>query len=36
MPLVQIKWFKGRDEATKAETMEFVAKAICEWCGCSL
>lgn len=35
MPLVQIKWFKGRDDATKAKTMELVTKAMCEGCGCS-
>jgi len=34
MPLVQINWFKGRDNATKAKTMELVTKAICEACGC--
>lgn len=29
MPLVEIKWFKGRDNATKAKTIELVTKAIC-------
>jgi phenylpyruvate tautomerase PptA (4-oxalocrotonate tautomerase family) len=29
MPLVQIKWFKGRDDATKAQTNELVTKSIC-------
>lgn len=35
MPLVEIKWFKGRNDATKAKTIELVTKAICEGCGCS-
>jgi 4-oxalocrotonate tautomerase len=35
MPLVEIKWFKGRDDATKAKTIELVTKAICEGCGCA-
>ncbi|MGD2201467.1 MAG: 4-oxalocrotonate tautomerase family protein [Candidatus Bathyarchaeota archaeon] len=35
MPLVQIKWFKGRDDATKAKTIELVTKAVSEGCGCS-
>ncbi len=32
---MEIKWFKGRDDATKAKTIELVTKAICEGCGCS-
>jgi 4-oxalocrotonate tautomerase len=35
MPLVEIKWFKGRDDATKAKTIDLVTKAVCEGCGCS-
>lgn len=35
MPLVEIKWFKGRDDAMKAKTIKLVTKAICEGCGCS-
>jgi len=35
MPLVEIKWFKGRDDATKAKTIELVTEAICDGCGCS-
>jgi 4-oxalocrotonate tautomerase len=35
MPLVEIKWFKGRDDATKAKTIQLVTKAICEAAGCS-
>lgn len=35
MPLVPIKWFKGRDRATKAKTIENVTKAVSEACGCS-
>ena len=34
MPLVEIKWFKGRDDATKAKTIDLVTKAICDGCGC--
>jgi len=34
MPLVEIKWFKGRDNATKANAIELVTKAICEAAGC--
>jgi 4-oxalocrotonate tautomerase family enzyme len=34
MPLVEIKWFKGRDNATKAKAMELVTKAICDATGC--
>jgi 4-oxalocrotonate tautomerase len=35
MPLVEIKWFKGRDDAAKARTIELVTKALCEAVGCS-
>ena len=35
MPLVEIKWWKGRDNATKAKTIELVTNALCEACGCS-
>lgn len=34
MPLVEIRWFEGRDDATKAKTIELVTKAIVEGCGC--
>ena len=34
MPLVEIRWFKGRDDAVKAKTIELVTKAVCESCGC--
>jgi 4-oxalocrotonate tautomerase len=34
MPLVEIKWWKGRDNATKAKTIELVTQAICDACGC--
>ena len=34
MPLVEIKWWKGRDDATKAKTIELVTKAVCEAVGC--
>jgi 4-oxalocrotonate tautomerase len=34
MPLVEIKWWKGRDDATKAITIKLVTDAICEACGC--
>jgi 4-oxalocrotonate tautomerase len=35
MPLVEIKWWKGRDDAMKAKTIELVTKAISEGSGCS-
>ena len=35
MPLVEIKWWKGRDDAIKAKTIDLVTKAICEAAGCS-
>ncbi len=35
MPLVEIKWFKGRDDAAKAKTIELVTKAVSEGGGCS-
>ena len=35
MPLVEIKWWKGRDDATKAKAIELVTKAICESAVCS-
>ena len=34
MPLVEIKWWAGKDNATKAKTIELVTDAICEACGC--
>ena len=34
MPLVQIKWFKGRDRAKKAKTIELVTVAVSEACSC--
>ncbi|TEU09906.1 4-oxalocrotonate tautomerase family protein [Candidatus Bathyarchaeota archaeon] len=34
MPLVEIKWWAGRDDATKAKTIELVTEAVCEGCGC--
>jgi len=34
MPLVEIKWWSGRDDATKAKAIKLVTKAICETCGC--
>ncbi|KON31593.1 hypothetical protein AC482_00105 [miscellaneous Crenarchaeota group-15 archaeon DG-45] len=35
MPLVEIKWWKGRDNATKERAIDLVTKAICEAAGCS-
>jgi 4-oxalocrotonate tautomerase len=35
MPVVEIKWWKGRDDATKTKTIELVTKALCDGCGCS-
>jgi len=34
MPLVEIKWWKGRDDATRAKAIELVTKAVCEAIGC--
>jgi len=33
--LCQIKWFKGRDQATKVKTIELVIVAVSEAFGCS-
>ena len=35
MPVVEIKWWKGRDDTTKAKTIDLVTKAVCNACGCS-
>jgi 4-oxalocrotonate tautomerase len=35
MPHVEIKWWKGRDDAAKAKTIKLVTDAVCEACGCS-
>jgi len=34
MPWIEVKWYKGRDKATKAKTMELLTKAMCEAVGC--
>ena len=34
MPLVEIKWWSGRDDATKAKAIRLVTEAVCEACGC--
>jgi 4-oxalocrotonate tautomerase len=34
MPLVEIKWWSGRDDATKAKAIKLVTEAVCEACGC--
>ena len=34
MPLVEIKWWKGRSAAIKAKTIELVTKAVCDATGC--
>lgn len=34
MPLVEIKWWKGRSDEVKARAIELVTKAICEATGC--
>jgi 4-oxalocrotonate tautomerase len=33
MPLVEVKWFKGRDNETKKRVMELITEAICEGCN---
>ena len=35
MPLVEIEWFKGRDDATRVKTIDLVTKAVREGCECS-
>jgi 4-oxalocrotonate tautomerase len=35
MPVVEIKWWRGRDNETKARTIDLVTKALCEAAGCS-
>jgi len=35
MPLVEIKWWSGRDDATKAKAIKLVTEAVCEACGCA-
>ena len=34
MPLIEVKWFKGRDKNTKMKTIESLTKAMCETVGC--
>jgi 4-oxalocrotonate tautomerase len=34
MPLVEIKWWKGRSDEVKAKAIELVTRAICEATGC--
>jgi len=34
MPLVEIQWWSGRDDATKAKAIKLVTEAVCEACGC--
>jgi len=34
MPWIEVKWYKGRDKATKAKTIELLTKAMCEATGC--
>jgi len=34
MPLIEVKWFKGRDQNTKKKTIEALTKAMCETVGC--
>ncbi|MBM3292685.1 4-oxalocrotonate tautomerase [Candidatus Bathyarchaeota archaeon] len=34
MPCIEVKWYKGRDKATKAKVMELLTKAMCEGIGC--
>lgn len=35
MPLVEIKWWEGRDNEVKAKTIEMITNALVEACGCS-
>jgi 4-oxalocrotonate tautomerase len=34
LPWIEVKWYKGRDKATKARVMELLTKAMCEGIGC--
>jgi 4-oxalocrotonate tautomerase len=34
MPLIEVKWFKGRDNETKAKTIRLLTEAMCEAVGC--
>jgi len=34
MPWIEVKWYAGRDKATKAKTIELLTKAMCEAVGC--
>jgi 4-oxalocrotonate tautomerase len=34
MPLIEVKWFKGRDKETKAKTIKALTDAMCETAGC--
>lgn len=34
MPLIEVKWFKGRDKETKAKTIKLLTEAMCEAVGC--
>ncbi|MHA2406799.1 MAG: tautomerase family protein [Candidatus Ranarchaeia archaeon] len=34
MPLIEVKWFKGRDKETKAKTIKALTDAMCETVGC--
>jgi 4-oxalocrotonate tautomerase len=35
MPLIEVKWFKGRDKETKAKTIKALTDAMCETAGCN-
>jgi len=34
MPLIEVKWFKGRDKDMKKKTIEAITKAMCDTVGC--
>ena len=34
MPVIEVKWYKGRDDAAKARTIELLTKAMCEAVKC--
>jgi 4-oxalocrotonate tautomerase len=34
MPLIEVKWFKGRDKKTKKEVIEALTEAMCNTVGC--
>ncbi len=34
MPWIEVKWYKGKDKATKVKVIDLLTKAMCEGIGC--